>query len=443
MIEIAERREQPYVEDFARSESKLPAGGVKAIAELRRAAMQRFDELGFPSRRDENWLLTNLDPITKIAYERPSAEVGADLSPEDLHRIGLIDLSPTRIVFLNGRHAPRLSSTASLPSGSWIASLAEALNDMPDLVEAALGRHADFQRHPFTALNTALWNDGAFIHIGRGTTLEEPIHLVFISTNAGEPTVTYPRVLITAESNAGASIVESYLGRGNETYFTNAVTEIIAGENAVVGHYKLIRESAKAFHIGTTQVHQARDSNVTTTSLSLGGLRVRNDLNLILDGEGAECSLSGLYIVGGRQHIDNHTSIEHAKPHCTSRELYKGVLDGRSRAVFNGKITVRPDAQKTDAQQANRNLLLSSDSLVSTKPDLEIFANDVKCRHGATIGQIDEDALFYARSRGIDREDAERMLIYAFASEMIDPIDIPPLRDSLAELLLSRLGSGG
>lgn len=443
MIEIAERRELPYVEDFARSESELPTGGVKAIADLRRAAMKRFDELGFPGRRDENWLLTNLDPITKIGYERPSPEIGADLTLKDLHGIGLIDLSPTRIVFVNGRHAPKLSSTAALPPGSWIGSLADALRDMPDLVEAALGRHADFQRHPFTALNTALWNDGAFVHVGPGTTLNEPVHLVFVSTNAGEPTVTYPRVLITAESNAGASIVESYLGVANQTYLTNAVTELIAGENTVVSHYKLLQESAKAFHIGTTQVHQARDSTVTTTSLSLGGLRVRNDLNHILDGEGAECSLNGLYAVGGRQHVDNHTSIDHAKPHCTSRELYKGVLDGRSRAIFNGKITVRPDAQKTDAQQANRNLLLSSGSLVSTKPDLEIFANDVKCRHGATIGQIDKDALFYARSRGIDREDAERMLIYAFASEMIDPIGITPLREGLAELLMSRLGSGG
>ena len=284
--------------------------------------------------------------------------------------------------------------------------------------------------------------DGAFVYIPKAKVLEEPIHLLFVSTARGKPTVSYPRNLIIVGYSSQATIVESYVGLENDLYFTNVVTEIVGGENALIAHYKLQWESKEAFHIATVEAHLDRSSNFSSHSIDLGGALVRNDVNAVLDGEGIDCTLDGLYIVTGQQHVDNHTRIDHVKPHCISRELYKGVLDGKARGVFNGKIYVHKLAQKTDAKQTNKNLLLSEDAVIDTKPQLEIFADDVKCTHGSTVGQLDQDAIFYLRSRGLGREAARGLLTYAFAGEMISRIRVEPIRRKLSEILLTGLPQG-
>ena len=284
--------------------------------------------------------------------------------------------------------------------------------------------------------------DGAYVHIPKGVYLEQPIHLVFVSTADAGPVVSHPRNLIVAETGSQATIIESYLGLGDGVYFTNAVTEIVVGENAVIDHYKVGREAQQAYHVGTTQIYQDRSSNASSHAVTIGGAIVRNDINTLLDGEGAQCTLNGLYLVSGRQHVDNHLRVEHAKPHCDSREFFKGVLDGHGKAVFTGRIIVRKDAQKTDAKQTNMNLLLSKHAQVDTKPQLEIFADDVKCTHGATIGQIDENAMFYLRSRGLSEPAARSLLVFAFASEAIDRIRPQLLRAQLRQMLFDRLPEG-
>jgi Fe-S cluster assembly protein SufD len=347
-----------------------------------------------------------------------------------------------RLVFVNGIFAPELSSLAELPAGVTAGSLAAELAARPRDIEPHLGRLADFEPQPFVALNLAFVLDGAYVRVARGTVLDRPLHLLFVSSAPGEPTVSFPRNLIVAEAGSQVAIVESYVGTGREVYFTNAVTEVQIGDDAVVDHVKLQGESDKAFHVANLQVEQGRASQFVSHSFSLGGGLVRNDLGTVFGAEGGECTLNGLYMVGGRQHVDNHTSIDHAKPHCTSRELYKGVLDGKSKAVFNGKIVVRPDAQKTNARQTNKNLILSDDTGVNSKPQLEIFANDVKCAHGATVGQVDKDALFYMRSRGLALGAARNLLTYAFASEILEEIRVKPARAYVAGLLAARLPDG-
>jgi Fe-S cluster assembly protein SufD len=287
-------------------------------------------------------------------------------------------------------------------------------------------------------LNTAFFRDGAFIEIPDGLVLERPIYLLFISTAAGEPSIIQPRNLILAGRESQATIIECYIGASG-SYFTNSMTELAAGENSFIDSYKITAEGG--FHIGRLQVDQQRDSSFSSNSISLGGPLVRNDLVVALNGEGAQCSLDGLYFAAGREHVDNHTVIDHAKAHCSSREMYKGVLAGKSSAVFNGSIVVRKDAQKTDAKQSNRNLLLSEDAVVNSKPELEIYADDVRCTHGTTIGQIEHDALFYLRSRGIGEEEARDLLTYAFATEILDRIKVAPIRAAVEREMLWRLSA--
>jgi Fe-S cluster assembly protein SufD len=280
-------------------------------------------------------------------------------------------------------------------------------------------------------------HDGAFVSVPKGVVLKQPLHLAFLASAGSKPAVAHPRSLILAGVNSQASIVESYIGAKGDVYFTNAVTELVADENAVIDHYKLQRESTEAFHVATMQVHLGRGSNVTSHSIALGGALVRNDVNAMLAAEGGECTLNGLYLAAGRQHIDNHTRIDHAMPHCASHELYKGILDGQAHGVFNGKIYVHPDAQKTDAKQTNKTLLLSPDAVINTKPQLEIYADDVKCTHGATIGQLADEALFYLRSRGIGRQEARNLLTFAFANDLVSRIKIEAIRNQLEGVLLA------
>ncbi|HSS45022.1 MAG TPA: Fe-S cluster assembly protein SufD, partial [Thermoanaerobaculia bacterium] len=328
--------------------------------------------------------------------------------------------------------------------GVRVVSLKEILAKEPETVQPYLSTIAGLDRNPFAALNTAFLENGVFVEIGRGIVVEEPIELRYTVAPDGEPRIAHRRVLIVAGEASQATVIETYAGQGDQPYFTNAVTEIAAGEGAVLEHYKIQRENTAAFHMQTIAVRQGRASRFTSQNVALGGRIARTDLDVSLEAEGSECTLYGLFIATGTQHLDNHTTIDHAKPHCTSRELYKGILDGKSRGVFHGKILVRPEAQKTDAMQTNKNLLLSSEALVNSTPALEILADDVKCKHGSTIGQLDANALFYLRSRGIGETEARSLLTYAFAADVVGRIRFEPIRASIEAVLGLRLpGAAG
>jgi Fe-S cluster assembly protein SufD len=432
MIEVTEEK-NIYLNNFEQFERELGEVGGSWLHRLRKAALKRFVELGFPGTRNEEWKFTNVAPIAKIPFKMGGSYETNDFASEEVRHAALgVDVG-NRLVFVDGRYSPELSRLPSLP---FVASLEAAFTSRPRSIEPHLGRYAKYQDQAFTALNTAFTRDGAFISIPKGAVVDEPIYLLFVTTRAGEGSVSHPRNLILAGANSRATIVERYMGLQDEVYFTNAVTEIVAAADCVVDYYKLQLESEEAFHIATTQVHQERGSKVTSHYISMGGALVRNDVNVVLDAEHCECTLNGLYMANGQQHMDSHTLIDHAKPYCTSHELYKGILDGKAHGVFNGKIFVRQDAQKTDAKQTNQTLLLSDNAVINTKPQLEIYADDVKCTHGATIGQIQDDALFYLRSRGIGLEAARSLMTYAFANEIIGRIKINSIRAELEDILL-------
>jgi Fe-S cluster assembly protein SufD len=439
MFEVMQEKDI-YLASFAQFEKTVAEQGPAWLHGIRSAAIDRFAELGFPTLRDEEWRFTNLAPLTKVPFQLAGDRQLSNSTVAKLR--GFMDEAgpSSRLVFVNGWFDPKLSSLLPLPDGVTVGSLVAVCREHPDWVEPYLARYADFDEQPFTALNTAFIQDGAFISLPRGKVVDEPIHLVFVSTTAGRPTVSHPRNLILAGINSQAAIVESYLGVDDDVYFTNVVTEVVAGENAVLDHYKIQRESRAAFHFATLQVYLGRSSNFTNHAISLGGALVRNDVNAVLDADGGECTLNGLYLAAGRQHIDNHTRIDHARPHCASHELYKGILDGNAHGVFNGKIYVHQDAQKTDAKQTNKTLLLSPNAVIDTKPQLEIFADDVKCTHGATIGQLADEAIFYLRSRGLGRDDARSLLTFAFANDVIGRIKVEPIRARLEQALLTTLG---
>ncbi|MBI3844927.1 MAG: Fe-S cluster assembly protein SufD [Planctomycetes bacterium] len=426
--------------DFAEFDRQPLTNGRAWLGPIRKEAFARFAELGLPTTRDEDWKYTNVTRLGKLAFHRASA--GASANGAERLDAALLPLPGARLVFVNGRFRRDLSSAHGLPSGVFVGSLAEASTSHPDWVEPHLTRLAPFRDHAFVALNTAFLEDGAFVRVPDRIVVDRPIHLCWVTTEVGKPIVSHPRNLIVVGTGAQATIVESYVGFAAEAYFTNAVSEIVAADDSVAEHVKLQRESTAAFHVAALQIQQGRNANVTSHSVALGGSVVRNELSSVLGGEGAECQLNGLYVLSGAQHVDNHTMLDHAKPHCSSRELYKGVLDGQSRGVFYGRIIVRPDAQKTDAKQTNKNLLLSNDALVNTMPQLEIYADDVKCTHGATIGRLDDNATFYLRSRGIGAEDAQRILTHAFISEMIGRIKAESVRHAVESVLPIGLPNG-
>ncbi len=427
-----------YLSDFERLEPKRRRSDPSWLTPIRQAAIARFGEMGFPTLDDEEWRFTNVAPIARTRFALPDGERG-DVTLRRLESFLYCDAECPRLVFVNGRYRPELSSPEA--AGVRLSSLADALRGDCGALQPHLAQYADFDDHAFAALNTAFVEDGAVVIIPKGKVIEQPIHLLFVAVPAGEPTVTYPRVLIRAEPNSQATVVESYVGL-SEGYLTNAVTEIVAADNAVIDHYKLQQEHESAYHVAMLRTHQDRGSTVTSHSIALGGGLVRNNIHAFLDGDGADATLNGLYLLAGTQHVDNHLRVEHAKPHCRSWEYYKGVLMDKSRGVFSGRIYVHPGAQKTDAKQTNMNLLLSDQAQIDTKPQLEIFADDVKCTHGATIGQIDRDALFYLRARGIREAAARDLLVYAFASESIEQVRIPSIRAQLEKLLFARLASG-
>jgi Fe-S cluster assembly protein SufD len=416
-----------------------PQEGPRWLQDLRARAASTFADLGFPTTRDEEWRFTSVAPIAGAEFQ-PADTAGVRVAEAELDGYVYAD-APQRIVILNGRFSPELSRVGALPQGARAGSLADAVTEHPEAVQRYLGQLAHFNARAFSALNTALAVDGAYVYIPDGAILEEPLQLLFVTTAppAGAPLMTSARTLIVAGDRSQSRIVETYVGPRGSVYFTNAVTEVALGEQAVMDHYKVQEESQEAFHVASMHVHAVRASTFSSHSFSLGGKLVRNDVDAHLDGEGAEVTLNGLYLADGERHVDNHTAIDHAKPHCPSHEIYKGILGGKARAVFNGKILVRQDAQKTDAKQTNRALLLTDDASINTKPQLEIFADDVKCTHGAAIGQLDEDAIFYLRARGLTFAEARDMLIHAFAGEILDRVEIEPLRLVLEAELYAQL----
>jgi Fe-S cluster assembly protein SufD len=398
----------------------------------RARAAATFRDEGLPTTRHEEWRFTPLTGITDVPAQ-PVAGGRADAAAVDPFLFRGFD--GPQLVFVDGHYAPQLSQLTALPDGVRVSAIAALLDSDPDTLQRHLGTAIRFRQQGFTALNDAWFTDGAAIIVDANAVITTPVHVLYFSTGAG---ASYPRTLVVAGANSQLSIVESFAG-ANTTYVTNAITEVVSAEGAHVDHYKVNRESLAAHHVSSTHLQLARASVFATHNISLGGQLTRNDINATLDGEGIECTVNGLYLADGDRLVDNHTAIDHAKPHCHSYEIYKGVLDGRSRGVFNGKIFVRQDAQKTDAKQTNQVLLLSDDATIDTKPQLEIFADDVKCTHGATVGQLSEESLFYLRARGIGKEDARALLIHAFAESVVENIRIDAVRHALEQVLLARL----
>jgi len=422
MASVAERHElySASFDEFRRS----PAFGQGAFAAAREAAFGRFVARGFPTTRDEEWKFTNVSPIAATAFA-PAASAPAqnlvDPFVRDAH-------AGCRIVVVNGRRQSELSA-ASLPTGVTLRG-----------IEPADGLAARPNATPFADLNAAFFQDAIVLEIAPKAVVTEPIELLMIAVPSACPALISPRIRIVVGPEAEVTILERYVGLGGYLEsFTNAVTDVSVGHGARVSHVKVQEEPDTAFHLASLFVHQDRSSTFRSHAITFGGKIARNDITAVLDGEGAECTLNGLYVASGQSLVDTHTTIDHAKPHCPSHELYKGILAGRSRAVFNGKIIVRPDAQKTDAKQTNKALLLTDDAQVNTKPQLEIFADDVKCTHGAAIGQLDDDALFYMRARGLSVDDARHMLIEAFAGEVLDGIPVAPIRDQLMQTMEAKL----
>jgi Fe-S cluster assembly protein SufD len=430
---------ETYLEDFKATSDTAIA--VPAWLEaLRREGIERFAREGFPSSKDEEWRFTPVAPIARTPFA-PAGPTSAAIGRAALEPYLFGHPEWATLVFVNGRFHAGLSTHPVLPGGAEVLSLAEALASRPELVEPHLGRHATAETTPFAALNQAFARDGAVVIVPAGVELADPIHLVFVAAPDAAGTVAHPRNLLLVERGARAAVVESYVTLApGATYFTNTVTEVSVGRGAWLEHARIQRESEAAFHIGYTHVDQDQDSHYRSFTLAMGARLARHNLHTRLNAPHVETLLYGLSLTRGEQLADNHTAIFHDQPDCNSWEVYKAVLDDRSHVVFNGKVFVTPEAQKTDAKQTNRSLLLSPEARVDTKPQLEIFADDVKCTHGATVGQIDEIAYFYAQSRGIPRAVAQTMLTCAFAAEVVDEIAIQPVREYLSRLVTERLG---
>ena len=427
----------PSSMEIYRLDFERQAAAPEWLQTLRKQGIARFDALGFPTTKNEDWHFTSVARIAERAFNL-AATSAADVSVSQLKPFRFGETDWPVLVFVNGAFSENLSSYAGLSGGVRVSSLAWAIKSGAEVVQRYLGKVAKFEQHSFTALNTAFIGDGAFIELQPDTVVEKPIHLLFVSD--GE-TVSHPRNLIVAGRHARAVIIESYVSVRDSEYFTNAVTELVVGEGAHIDHYKIQRESETAFHVGTVQAREARDGRLHSFSFATGGSLARTNIYTSLDGDAATCTLNGLYLTDGSQHIDNQTSIEHIAPNCPSHEVYKGVLDGHSHGVFNGKVYVHPEAQKTDGKQSNNNLLLSPSARVDTKPQLEIFADDVRCTHGATVGRLDEVAMFYLNSRGIGRERARTLLTYAFAADVLETIELEPLKKELERMVLARFSA--
>jgi Fe-S cluster assembly protein SufD len=419
----------PWLAQFIARKRNAPWPDAPWIDQLRQAAFARFCAVGFPTGRDEDWRYTDVGPIATTGFEpAPAATADADR---------LVPFAQSnRLVFVNGRPQRPIRG---LPRGVTAGLLSgQKLNNGSELMHNAwehLATCAAFETSAFVALNTAFLAEALCLDIAREAVVDEPIHIVHVTVPGRAPVVSHPRTLIVVGEFARCTLVETYVGTGE--YFSNPVSEIVVGAGACVDHYKVQVESRSAFHVATLACDLARDARYSTTSISLGGSVVRNDSHVRL-AQGAEATLNGLYLVEGSQHVDNQLTVDHAEPNAASHELYKGILDDAATAAFNGKIVVRKDAQKTDARQTNKNLVLSDDAVVNTKPELRILADDVRCTHGATVGQLDAEATFYLRSRGIGPDEARGMLTYAFAGDVVDRVKVPALRETLERAIYEK-----
>jgi Fe-S cluster assembly protein SufD len=440
--QLAKEKSTQGASAFRTFQERLNGEGALWLKRLRLEALARFEQLGFPTVNEEEWKYTNVAPIAKIGFEPATAR------PEDvliaagqLETLTYDEAQRSRLVFINGTYQPQLSSLDALPQGVLAIAMADALRDdhHAEVVREHMARRADDHENAFTALNTAHLASGAVVMIPKDVRVEAPIHLLFLSAPQTVPAVSFPRVLIVAGTGSEATVIENYAGVRDGLYWTNAVLDVVLEDGARLNLYKVQRESTEAFHIAATNALLGRSSSFNATTITLGAQLSRHDISVTLDHEGAECWVDGLYIVGTGQHADTHSAIDHRSPHCTSHQLYKGILDGKSRAVFNGKVFVRPGAQQTDAKQTNKNLLLSNEARVDTKPQLEIFADDVKCAHGATVGQLEDEQLFYLASRGMHQDIARNLLTYGFAEEVIDKIRVESIKAQLDEAVLNRL----
>lgn len=423
-----------YATQFSEIVDRLPGRGLEWLGRLRKTGIERFVQLGFPTSRLEDWKYTNVAPIGRQTF-LPRLSPSRTPLPDFLY--SQLNLFPgPRLVFVDGMLDRNLSLNQD-DDCLQLSSLAKSLGDpkQASALEGHLGRYADTSNHAFVAWNTGFFADGAYVAIPAGTIASRPVHLVFVSTGADQPLAAFPRNLIVAGDGSRIAITETFLSGAGAVHLTNAVTEIVAGANATIDYYKMERESCDDFHVATINASLGRDASLYTHTFSLGAALTRNDLDVALDGEGAECSLDGLFLVEGNRLVDNHTEIDHRQPHATSRELYKGILSGHAQGVFNGAIIVRKDAQKTDAMQKSKNLLLSEHAQINTKPQLEIRANDVRCAHGASIGQLDQEAIFYLKTRGVADRAARQILIRGFAAEILDRVHVPAIREQLQTLL--------
>jgi Fe-S cluster assembly protein SufD len=430
-----------YLDAFGAFERNGASADPAWVRDLRRDAAARFADLGFPTARrgNEEWKYTDVRPIARAPFSPLSPVEPPAVTAQELERLTVGDSRWSRLVFVDGCYAPDLSDIESLPSGVSLLSLADAMATRPELVREHLARHAAYQDNAFTALNTAFLHEGAFLHVPDRTEAPEPVHLVFLSTAKAAGAALQPRVLVLAGRDSSVTIVESHGALSDAGYLTNAVTEVAVGDGARVRHYRVQQESEEAYAVGNTHVTLGRDSTYASVVTDLGGGLVRNNLNVLTGDEGSHTTLNGLYLVTRSQHVDNQVIIDHAKPHTTSRELYKGVLSGRSRSVFHGSIVVREGAQKVSANQADKNLLLSNEAEADTKPAFWIYADDVRCAHGAACGQLDEAALFYLRSRGIGEQEARMMLVRGFVAEIVEGIEHQAVRAHVEGLVAAKL----
>lgn len=423
---------------FAGQASAAASVSVPApLATLRKEGAEAFARLGFPTTRNEDWHYTSVSPIADGEFSAVG-EIAASTLNADALRAYTFGAQWPIAVFVNGRFAPSLSSLNALPDGVRVMSLADAVENEPDLLQRHLGQAVTADRDGFSALNAAFAGEGTLIHVAKEMVSDTPVHLLHVVDEKGAGVMAHPRHVIVVERHAKATVVESFIGLADVRYFTNTVTEVFVEDGATLNHSRIQRESAGAFHVGTIEARQGRDSHFIQFSFQTGGRLSRSNVYTVLEGDGCGTTLNGLYILDGQQHGDHQTRVEHVAPNCFSRELYKGLLDGSSHGVFNGKVYVHPEAQKTDGKQTNNTLLLSERAQVDTKPQLEIFADDVKCTHGATVGRIDEMALFYLKSRGIGKILSKQLLMYAFAADVLETIENEAVREELERMTLVR-----
>jgi Fe-S cluster assembly protein SufD len=434
------KQESSYWEAIYSQQGEIATPGW--AKRLRESAFDRFREIGFPSVKEEEWKYTNVAPLTKIDFS-PVPPHDSAVTAADVTRLGCVEAQNSQLVFVNGVLRRDLSSLNELPSGVIAIDLAAAINteQHQDQIREYFARGVDYNVNGFVALNTAMLAGGAFIFIPRNSEIVKPLSCLFITEASAGNVAAFPRVLIVAGEHSRATLIESYATVGAGISFTNAVVEIALQDGARLEHYKVQREGIESFHVATTSTNLGANASYDSTAINFGAQLSRHDVAVKMANEGAECWVDGLYVVSSSQHTDTHSVIDHQQPHCTSHQLYKGILDGKSRAVFNGKIFVRHGAQKTDAMQTNKNLLLSKEARVDTKPQLEILADDVKCAHGAAVGQIEEDELFYLQTRGLHTELARNLLTYGFAEEVIGKIKIESIRAQLDEAVLNRLNA--